>query len=771
MAQITRIKALKGAGILADRTAKDLGPQFLRYNLIYGFNSSGKSTLSRLFSCLQSGTVNSALPDGCSFCFELSDGTNLTAPDQIRGLEGRMCVFNTDFIDRNLRWAEATANSIFYISEEQADAASALKAAEADLPSKAASLAAAEDSLAERIQTLATFKRGLAKRVAAKLHLANRKYEAPQLQTDLDSMTYDASSGLTSDALDQYENMARRTSPPPRADRIELSLEKIPGIVEAANHHATATAGETMVADLVAHPAMVPWARSGHEYHTDQDLKSCLLCGKELTKERKDALAAAFDDTLSRFIAELEQAQGNATAICNQIELALTTANQLPLMPELSPMLQAAVNSLDASLPDIRNLFTEIQRIYEVRRSVPTSSLPYSLPNLGRVGEMCERVDSCIEAVNAVVRQHNEAVEDFVRHQQTARDAIKRHFFAESDDEYQAVTRAVTDAQTARDEATTKHTTAQEQIVALRMKVRTHGPAAETVTKLVKAYLGHGELTIVPAEEGYELHRHGKLVKGPPSEGEKTALALCYFLSTLGADGRRLNDLIVVIDDPISSLDTKAMNYACALIRTCLRNVEQLFVLTHNQHCMNEFKKDWKPFANPKNPDKTPPTATLLYLDVSAPASRASRSSMLVEMSPLLREYDSEYHFLCKKVLEFEAAESSHSDYGFLMPNIIRRVLELFLAFKVPGTAPIKDKLSQLCKLHSELDSTRMVALERLCQVESHSSSIDDFIAHSSVAIEETRDANVALLELMRVADEGHTAAIRRQCNPGASVN
>lgn len=74
--------------------------------------------------------------------------------------------------------------------------------------------------------------------------------------------------------------------------------------------------------------------------------------------------------------------------------------------------------------------------------------------------------------------------------------------------------------------------------------------AADQITKLVRAYLGHGELTIFAVDGGYELRRHNKIVKGPPSEGEKTAIALCYFISSLEADGQSLKDLILVIDDP-----------------------------------------------------------------------------------------------------------------------------------------------------------------------------------------------------------------------------
>jgi hypothetical protein len=100
------------------------------------------------------------------------------------------------------------------------------------------------------------------------------------------------------------------------------------------------------------------------------------------------------------------------------------------------------------------------------------------------------------------------------------------------------------------------------------------------------------------------------------------------------------------------------------------------------------------------------------------------------------------------------------------MPNVIRRVLELFLAFKVPGTSPIRAKLDYMVKTFPELDKTRIAALERLSQVESHSDTLEDFLSHSSITIEEARDANAALLELMSIADAHHATCIRAQCAP-----
>jgi len=45
MAIITTIKTLSGVGILADKAARDDMPPFRQFNLVYGFNGSGKSTI------------------------------------------------------------------------------------------------------------------------------------------------------------------------------------------------------------------------------------------------------------------------------------------------------------------------------------------------------------------------------------------------------------------------------------------------------------------------------------------------------------------------------------------------------------------------------------------------------------------------------------------------------------------------------------------------------------------------------------------------------
>jgi wobble nucleotide-excising tRNase len=764
MSKIQRVRSLKGVGILANKAAKDPGFEFLKVNLIYGFNGSGKSTLSRVFSSLQKGIAHAELPDECAFEIELDDGAIYGAPNKVTGLENRICVFNTDFMAENLQWDKGTASSIFYLSQEQAELVEQLKTVEMALPAKAAVFSGAANTAKASAKTFSTYCTERAKTVHSARRLGTRKYESPKLKADYASEIFNASSIKSAIDLAALQAVVTQTAPPPPLDPIALDLNGIRKAIIEAIAFSEVSLGAVILKELEDHPAMVPWVKTGHEYHAQTGLERCLLCQNLLTEERKDQLAAALNDKLTNLISEVAEAKDRAEALRAAPGFNPQT---LPKPAEFEPSLRTnsvtCRAALEVSAQKISALLGLAIAALAQRAAQPTQVVAHGLPTVAEIDGAIAELTGALTALNGLIDEHTAAGENFAKRQDEGSLAILRHFLAEGHEQFSALkTTADLDAK-AEETAAAEVQALEQQIAELKAKVRAHGPAAPKITKLVHDYLGHKELTIEAAEAGYTLKRNGKPVKGQPSEGEKTAIALCYFLTTLESDGRALKDLIVVVDDPISSLDTRAMNYACALVLKKLEKAAQLFVLTHNQHCMNEFKKAWKSAAYPKK-ETTAPTGRLLYMDVRLPEGSATRSATVVEMSALLREYDSEYHFLCHKILEFEASGTEHSLNLLLMPNAMRRVLEIFLAFKVPGTEPIGDKLKKMADRHTELDPVRLVALERLSQVESHSDNLDDLTGHSPMIVEEVRQTCAALLELMAVADESHTKAIRKQC-------
>ena len=76
------------------------------------------------------------------------------------------------------------------------------------------------------------------------------------------------------------------------------------------------------------------------------------------------------------------------------------------------------------------------------------------------------------------------------------------------------------------------------------------------------------------------------------SEGDKSTIALAFFLSKLDIDPNR-QDKILIFDDPLSSLDTNRRTYTIGIIRTLFSQMKQVVVLSHNEFFLHEIGKDF----------------------------------------------------------------------------------------------------------------------------------------------------------------------------------
>tara|TARA_R100001244_G_scaffold132319_1_gene108086 strand:- start:5539 stop:7836 length:2298 start_codon:yes stop_codon:yes gene_type:complete len=764
MGIITNIKSLKGMGIYADRDARSPSLQFRRYNLVYGFNGSGKSTLSRLFASLQVGALHPKVPEGGTFEVSLDDGSAFGCPTNPVGLEQRLLVFNSDYIEQNLQWAVGRANPVFYIGADQAEAANELTKVESEIVKANTRNDTAVASKNAADKAFANFKREHAKSVASRLHLGSRKYEAPAFAKDYDSWKDDERPPLTDLELKAAEDTRRMDEPMPRLDPV--SFDK--ATIGTAYRFIAEACGQSlaMIAldEVQQYPDMLLWLKHGHEYHEAHGIADCYYCGNAISAERRALLAAALDDGVDQFVARLTK---TSDRLSDLIETSTRLSGQLPAPDELATELRTDFKVVrDAVSEDVRLLTKQLGSLQTVLSAkLERPATPADMKDVIAEPDVlatAERLAAGVAAVNEAVAAHNQAVTDFAKHRDAAETSIRRHFIADCREDYAKTAKELDEAVSKLKNETDAIAALKDSARELRQLIRTHGPAAGVINKLIATYLGHSELTIDPVDEGYKLLRHGAPIMGVPSEGEKTAIAISYFLSSIEADNRKLKDVIVVVDDPVSSLDTKALNFACSLVRTRLNQAGQVFVMTHNLQCMNEFRKSWKSKARPS--DGRDPTATFLFIDVAIPGGQVRRSSTIVEMSKLLREYDSEYHFLFSHVLRFAEQADAYDDHGYMIPNVLRRVLDVFLAFKCPGGSGLSNQLDKLCADYPYLDRDRLAALERLAQVESHSDNLDDLLSFSSMTLEETRTAAGALLAMMEHVDKEHLANLKRLC-------
>ncbi len=763
---ISDIGLLAGVGVLADRDGRSAPFRFRRLNLIYGFNGSGKSTLSRLFASLQDGRAHPGLPDGCSFEFTMDDGARLGCPSRPNGLERRLVVFNADYVDRNLQWANGTASGVFFIGAQQADAAGELTRLEVRIERQRGAKAAAEAAEKAARGRLADFRRERARATASRLHLGNRRYEAPALLKDIEAWGGQDGSLLDDVQLAAAEATRRLAQPLASVPELEFDPSAADAVYASAVEICNRSPATAALDEMLRIPEALVWVGQGRELHRHEGLDSCLFCGGPLSAERVAALAAAFDGGIDAFMAALDREAvllEDTLAAVRQLEGMVPSS--MAIMAGQQAALVRARAGLRAQAASMEGFLQALLIVLADKRRKPGTTVDLSIvANESDFSDASAALVRALAELNGVIEAHNSAVAGFEEHRQQAEFAIRRHYVADCRAEHEALQNKVAVAQAELEQESKTLDGLVERASGLRQQVREHGPAADAINKLVASYLGHGELAINPLDEGYELRRHGVPIQGMPSEGEKTAIALSHFVASIEAEGRKVKDLIAVIDDPVSSLDTKALNYACSLVRGRLEGAGQLFVLTHNLQCLNEFRKAWKDKARGSNGKD--PTAALFFIDVSVSAGQRRRSSTIIDLPRLLREYDSEYHFLFGQVLRFEQDPESGLGHAYMMPNVLRRVLDVFLAFKCPGS-PFKSQLEELCREHPELDRDRVAALERLAQVESHSDNLDDLLSFSSMTLEETGAAAGAVLALMETVDRKHFDRMRRLSRPG----
>lgn len=764
MGTIANIRSMRGMGIHVDRTAHSPSLQLRRYNLVYGFNGSGKSTLSRLFASLQADAPHPMLPDGAAFEVEMDDGAVIGCPAAHGGLDRRVLVFNSDYVEQNLQWSSSRANPVFYIGADQAGAAAELTRVEGEIvkAAAAAEIAAAAERAADK--AFATFKRERARQTASRLHLGSRKYEAPTLAKDFETWRNHGSDSLSDEQLTAMEDIRRLEEPMARVAPLAFDATSIGKAYDFIMEICGQSLATVALDEARRFPDMLLWLKQGHEFHEASAIDDCLFCGNAISAERRARLASALDDRIDQFVARLSRTAERlheVDASLSELERALPDAEDLSaeLRPGYREVRAAAVEEAFAARAHLAKL-AEVLAAKRERPAMPaTTSL---IPPKEDVVSTVDRLAAATSSINVAVEGHNAAVGDFTRRKEEAETAIRRHFLIECRDEYAKLAGELDGATAKKQQDASELAGLRDAAAALRQLIRAHGPAAGVINRTVECYLGHSELTVHPIDEGYQLQRHGRPLVGAPSEGEKTAIAISYFLSSIEADNRRIGDAIVVVDDPVSSLDTKALNFACSLVRNRLEKAGQLFILTHNLQCMNEFKKAWK--GRVREGGEREPTATFLFIDVAVPEGGDRRRSTIVRMSKLLREYDSEYHFLFSHLLRFLEQPDAYDDHGYMIPNVLRRVLDVFLAFKCPGSSGLSGQLDKLCADYPDLDRDGLGALERLAQVESHSDNLDDLLSFSTMTLEGTRRAAASLVAMMEHVDARHLAGVRRLC-------
>jgi wobble nucleotide-excising tRNase len=683
---IVCINRLKQFGIFSDFNGTNI-QKFGRYNLVYGWNGTGKSTLSNLFSCFELRSMVPRFSAG-QFSVVLEDGSTVTETT-LPSSQLNIHVFNQRFVHENIEW-DKSVKSILLIAKEKIDDLQKLEKLKGELQSKKKAHDDKQSNIKKQREALEKFLTNAAKKMKLGLQAIDT--------SDSYYLNYDRRK-LANFIQSNGEAVIKAESVLPDEKVIDLTNAAKPDQLPSINFVSTAidpeyfkkaaarirdligtTAVNQALQRLTDNPDIREWVQTGLEIHKHHDSQSCEFCGSPLTELRTEALAAHFNKEFTEFQNRLQSA-----AIW--IESQGAPNNQLPTATEFYKELSAEAEKLQKE-------YTAAAVKVDQEMKGWREALKAKITDPGKtdiqISDVAERditnFNEILRSIVALVGTHNHKTSNFKSVTSKSKVALELHFASAEVQEfdYAGTEKICNDLEAEAKNEYKEIEKLGQEVGAIEAQLSNETVGAKEFNDILHRFIGRSELCLSfnQRKKGYEIIRNGVGEHdGNLSEGEKTAIAFVYFITKLKENGNNIRDTIVVVDDPVSSFDSNHLFHAYSFLRTQCTEAKQLFVLTHN---FTYFKlvRDWFTGTN-RNRKAKGKLENCFFYRLDAPPS-SPRHSLLVDADDSLKNYGSEYHYIFKKLYEYKAHTTLNRDEAFLTANLARKLVESFFTFKYP---------------------------------------------------------------------------------------
>lgn len=675
---LTKISSIRGTD--AFDSFEWLGAPLKRFNLLYGWNGSGKTTASRVLTILEKHAVH--LPDMSAIEFTVATDVagNVSERDlQSHAIEIR--VFNKDFVEDNLAFDDGVAKRIVILGEANIQLQREIDKLAADRMTLSSDLGVQESSAAKNEKIAETALTSAGRDVTQQFTntpLASdayygRSYNKTKVERVLaEGAVTEASASahiLEPNALDALRvsiKTERTVLPVP-----DSVLPSFKALFEEALGLLTRQPKVASRSDLLSDSDLRDWAERGYHLHTDRSATECLFCGSQMDPGILEKLAGFFTEELNKLKEELDAAIDAVTKIGSSVPEGTSEASDL--FPDLVLGYQTAMSLVGASrkavVAAVDGLIEGLERKRrEVHESV--SSVP------GYPVGAVENLNAGLRGVADSVKAHNQRAADSNVERVTAAKQIEHHAIAKmlTDKGYFEARRKADDARSSRDRLKGELTIVETDRAAKQAALQNTKIAVDKINILLAEFFGESQLYLEPLElagskSGYGLRSRGKTAKRL-SEGEKSVLALIYFLVKLDEAGCDKKNCVVVIDDPVDSQDSVFLFQAFGLLTRRLNDVGQAIVFTHSFEFFN-LLRDW--LAGPSKRDYS--QLFMMTMDKTA-----TRRVTVADLPRLLKDHKSEYQYLFSRLHQHVNGGPKLEDP--LVANVARKVLEYFSGFK-----------------------------------------------------------------------------------------
>lgn len=718
---ITKINKIKDFGVFKNFNGSSL-PEFKTFNLIYGWNYSGKTTLSRVFRCIEKGKLHE---DYSATTFELQNQTEKY--DNTFSLNPIIRVFNSDFIKENLKWDTDNIEPIFLLGAENIELQKELKQKETDLTTAETELTEAKRLRTDKQNRINGAVTNKARDIGTLLSI--RPFDSRHLLPIVEKVkTAVATYTLSQTDFDKYKAQALSNEQKPPIGEITLSIADLSILkTEVETILQRQAASDNKIQKLLDSKPISDWVETGKSLHEGKI--DCEFCGNTLPNDLLAKLNEHFSKDYDLLKADVETKLKTLTA--SKIILNATLPTETAFYTDLISDFRATKPLLETEITNFNNSIASLIKDLEGKKDKPFDRLDVTAFTDNKT-----TFEIALTNFNKVIKINDQRTAGFTTEKNAAIEKLKEHFAAEFEttETYSTIQTQLTNEQTAIDAKGVAIEGQKQAITLIKSQLDETVKGAGVVNDYLKVFFGKDDIQITPTtDKKFQLLRGTDVAKNL-SEGEKTAIAFAYFTAKLEEQNNKISDTIVYIDDPISSLDSNHLFNIYSFIKntfyelakdpttgknTHIGKCKQLFISTHNFEFYN-LVYDW--FS------KTKQTAHSLYL-VERTKNSHKDESLLKESNHFIEKFKSEYVYLFSIIYKFHQSPSDTFENLYHLPNILRRFVETYLNFKFLSTTNIEESIAELI-----LNSVECERARKFMHYYSHSLTTDKFMKFADLA-------------------------------------
>ncbi len=731
--KITSIKLIKHRIFANFRWAGRGLDDFLRYNLIYGWNYSGKTTISNLFQLIEEG--NDLSEDNATFVCEDIGDIDLTSLSAIATLPS-VRVFNRRFIENHVSFTSDNLTSpiTVVIGKSAPERQRLLEEKRVESGLKSNEIGKLDKAAKKAIKSSEEYGSEQAKTINTRLGKPGNPYWTYRRNQFEKDCTKATTTIMLSDE-DYDANLVKKDATSKEdIDLLRLEVPKVNTIYENVRGILQRDITSVPIRALLEDHILSEWTGIGLRIHDDRRSETCLFCTNKIPEFRLKQLRTHFDKSYNKLLEDIEDAS-NTLKKSVRILQSPSLPDESRFYDHLTTKYGQAKQGYVAAIHFVVDALKGIENELNVKLTKPFQVIQIATPKI-------EFDISKLESLNAVIEKHNAYSANLLTEVNKALEQLHNHVISKCLPRFRELKSEVKDIKKKLDDENSNKVDLDNEIGRLESELKSNRPPVDALNVDLINYLGHSELQLEYEDTGYRLKRDGRYANDL-SEGEKTALAFLFFLQRLSDTSFELEKGIVMIDDPVSSLDANCLFYAFGFMKEKTKDAGQLFILTHNFQFFS-LVRNWFNHINKK---------FRKFYQLNCGYDSGKRNASLDPLDKLLWQHESEYHYLFK-MIKIRAEDSSTgrdlaADYSY--PNIARRLLESFLAFRYPNKKSFHDRIESI----TGIESSKRTRIERYLQSGSHDCSIPES-AHDPSILSETSEILIDLLKLIETADKGH---------------